>query len=268
MLDTFIHVFYTSSETILATSLLFGILYLLFSQLERFYPAERGQKRTAFIQNIAITSLFLFCGAIVSYPLLSYLPQTTINFEALSTIKQLTFILLYLFLYDLIFYWYHRAEHTVDFLWHIHVLHHSDTSLNVSSSYRTYWLEYPLQLLFITTPLILLFGTNPTVLIPIILTTTVWEFFTHTNIRLHLARLTPIFCGPQVHRVHHSILPEHQDKNFAQFFPFIDVIFGTYYEPSQNEYPPTGTSSLTTTPNLTTILTHPFKKWVTQETKK
>jgi sterol desaturase/sphingolipid hydroxylase (fatty acid hydroxylase superfamily) len=65
-------------------------------------------------------------------------------------------------------------------------------------------------------------------------------FFNHANIRLRLGPLTPILCGPQYHRIHHSRLPEHQDKNFAALFPVIDMMFGTYHRPSRDEFPPTG----------------------------
>jgi sterol desaturase/sphingolipid hydroxylase (fatty acid hydroxylase superfamily) len=35
---------------------------------------------------------------------------------------------------------------------------------------------------------------------------------------------------PTGHRVHHSALPEHRDKNFAGIFPIWDHLFGTYYQ--------------------------------------
>ena len=67
-----------------------------------------------------------------------------------------------------------------------------------------------------------------------------WGSFIHANLRLHLGVLTPVIAGPQWHRIHHSCLPEHQNKNFATLFPFIDLIFGTYYKPAPDEYPETG----------------------------
>ena len=67
-----------------------------------------------------------------------------------------------------------------------------------------------------------------------------WGFFIHANVRLELGPLTPIISGPQLHRIHHSALAEHRDKNFATFFPFIDILFGTYYGPGKGEHPPTG----------------------------
>jgi sterol desaturase/sphingolipid hydroxylase (fatty acid hydroxylase superfamily) len=44
---------------------------------------------------------------------------------------------------DLIFYWVHRAQHHFEFLWSMHSFHHSDDDVNVTSSYRHYWLEKP-----------------------------------------------------------------------------------------------------------------------------
>jgi sterol desaturase/sphingolipid hydroxylase (fatty acid hydroxylase superfamily) len=51
---------------------------------------------------------------------------------------------------------------------------------------------------------------------------------------------TPLLAGPQWHRIHHSTQPEHANRNFAAFFPFLDTLFGTYYAPRAGEYPPTG----------------------------
>jgi hypothetical protein len=49
-----------------------------------------------------------------------------------------------------------------------------------------------------------------------------------------------VLNSPQYHRVHHSSLAMHYDKNFAALFPIFDVIFGTAYRPQAGEYPPSG----------------------------
>jgi sterol desaturase/sphingolipid hydroxylase (fatty acid hydroxylase superfamily) len=59
-------------------------------------------------------------------------------------------------------------------------------------------------------------------------------------VRLQVGRASLLFCSPQVHRIHHSCLPQHFDKNFSVVFPLWDVLFGTYYSPVRNEFPPTG----------------------------
>jgi sterol desaturase/sphingolipid hydroxylase (fatty acid hydroxylase superfamily) len=85
--------------------------------------------------------------------------------------------------------------------------------------------------------------------------------FTHANVKLRLGVLTPLIVGPQVHRIHHSRLPEHQDKNFAQYFPVIDKMFGTYHAPGPDEFPPTGTPHLATDAPLSQVLSRPFLHW-------
>jgi sterol desaturase/sphingolipid hydroxylase (fatty acid hydroxylase superfamily) len=72
----------------------------------------------------------------------------------------------------------------------------------------------------------------------------VWDFFIHANVRMdYLHRLVPFLSNPQYHWIHHSKLPEHQDKNYAIWLPVFDVVFGSYYGPRVDEYPPTGLSS-------------------------
>jgi sterol desaturase/sphingolipid hydroxylase (fatty acid hydroxylase superfamily) len=88
----------------------------------------------------------------------------------------------------------------------------------------------------------------------------VWGFVNHANVRLPFGRLTVVVAGPQWHRIHHSVYPEHFDKNFAAFFPFIDRLFGTYYEPAQNEYPETGLPEASPS-DLEQATTAPFAGW-------
>ena len=62
----------------------------------------------------------------------------------------------------------------------------------------------------------------------------------HMNVRWHVGWFSRIWCAPQVHRIHHSLEPQHIDKNFAFQFPMWDVIFGTYFHPRKGEFPATG----------------------------
>jgi hypothetical protein len=46
--------------------------------------------------------------------------------------------------------------------------------------------------------------------------------------------------NPQYHRIHHSVEPQHLNKNFCRIFPVFDVIFGTAWRPGKDEFPVTG----------------------------
>ncbi len=150
---------------------------------------------------------------------------------------------------DFSYYWWHRLQHTVPFLWEIHKLHHSDENLNTTTIYRSHFLEPTGQALFRGLTIGLNFDTSQTeqtmlVIVSGGLLPVLWDYFIHASVRIDaLHRLLPFFSNPQFHWIHHSRLPQHQDKNFAIWIPLYDIVFGSYYAPELDEYPPTGLSS-------------------------
>jgi sterol desaturase/sphingolipid hydroxylase (fatty acid hydroxylase superfamily) len=236
-------------------------LFILFGFFEHFFPAQPNQSMRGRFRNVLLTSIYLFGGFFITYALYSFISIPAKPLPNYGTVVSILVLFAYIFVADFIFYWYHRAQHTFKSFWVIHELHHSDSELNATTSMRSYLFEYPLQFFLIAIPVGYFIGINSNFapLLAVILTT--WLLFTHTNIKLHLGPFSKFICGPQVHRIHHSNLPEHQDKNFAQFFPIIDVIFGTYYHPHKNEFPTTGTIELKSDAPLQTILLKPFRTW-------
>src|SRR5215469_7406323 len=148
---------------------------------------------------------------------------------------------------DFFFYWYHRALHKSHFLWQHHKMHHIDQELEAVTVNRQNWIEQFLAMVPMAIPLAILFKTDALdaqelgalgMMIAMVFGT----FLTlgHMNVRFQVRWASPIFCSPQIHRIHHSRLPQHQDKNFAFVLPLWDVLFGTYYAPLRDEFPPTG----------------------------
>ncbi|KAA0206847.1 sterol desaturase family protein [Candidatus Uhrbacteria bacterium] len=236
-------------------------LYAILGVFEYFFPAERGQTARGRLRNLIFTGMFLLMGGIVVGWLFSVVPIPTRLVPKYSLTFSILIVLFYLFLGDLIFYWYHRAQHAWRWLWPIHELHHADRELNATTSMRTYWLERPIQTALIVTPVEYFLGLDATAAAIVPFAALGWLFFSHANWRLELGRFTPVIVGPQLHRVHHSILPHHQHKNFAQFFPVLDIIFGTYYRPANSEFPPTGTQELASDAPILETLARPVKLW-------
>jgi sterol desaturase/sphingolipid hydroxylase (fatty acid hydroxylase superfamily) len=170
-------------------------------------------------------------------------------------------VLLFIFIYDLFFYLWHRAEHHFAFLWHIHAVHHSDTYFNITTYIRQHWLEQLLQVIFIGFPMALLFQFSPMHFFAGAMVAATWNFFTHMNIRLDMRGFTKVLAGPQYHRLHHSIQPEHRDVNFAQFLPVFDVMFSTYCPPKKDEYPATGLYSGESMDQPIDLFMWPFRKY-------
>jgi len=148
---------------------------------------------------------------------------------------------------DFFFYWYHRTAHKVPFLWNLHKLHHMDPELDVLTVSRDNWLDAVYAAVMIGIPTGVFLKTDnlsPTDL-GLLAGTLVTVFSTlltlgHMNVRLQVGKASLFYCSPQVHRIHHSRLPQHFDKNFAFVFPLWDVLFRTYYAPARDEFPPTG----------------------------
>ena len=114
----------------------------------------------------------------------------------------------------------------------------------------------------IVLPTSLLFAAaGPGHLQAMIVCTMFFLVFGHANLRVELGAWSVVVCGPQVHRIHHSRLPEHADRNFAQIFPWIDRLFGTYHAPCAGEFPPTGTRELASDAPVPAALARPFRIW-------
>jgi sterol desaturase/sphingolipid hydroxylase (fatty acid hydroxylase superfamily) len=228
-------------------------LILALGVLEWLAPAEQGQTWRGRIRNVGFMTLFQLAGGVlvslVAYQVIPYLVLPAEPVPGRSSAELVVVILFYMFATDFIFYWYHRTEHAVSWLWAIHALHHSDAELNATSSLRTYLLERPLQFVVISVPVTMLVPRIPAFQDLslsareahwLYLVSLAWLFFAHANLRLELGRWSWMATGPQVHRLHHSADPAHAGINFAQFFPLIDVAFGTYRAPAPGEFPQTG----------------------------
>jgi sterol desaturase/sphingolipid hydroxylase (fatty acid hydroxylase superfamily) len=150
-------------------------------------------------------------------------------------------------IYDFFYYWYHRSLHTFPVLWQIHKLHHMDPQMDVVTVGRQNWVEGFTHTFFAITVPALFFKLNQVDFLDAGVTgaaigifASCWGPFFHANVKLHLGKAAFLMNAPQLHRIHHSRLPQHQDKNFSNYFPVWDLLFGTYYRPDRDEYPPTG----------------------------
>ena len=123
-----------------------------------------------------------------------------------------------LLLFDCFYYWFHRLQHAVPFLWRFHAVHHSIEELNATNCYH-HATESLFRLPFIILPLALVIEMKLPDMLIITILPWVWGQFVHSNTRISLGPLSYLFAGPRFHRVHHSLATEHRNKNFVSFFP-------------------------------------------------
>ncbi len=128
---------------------------------------------------------------------------------------------------DFMLYLWHQACHRFEFLWLFHRVHHSDSSMNVSTAFRLHFVE-----IFATTclkaPLIVMLGIDKSLVLIaetlIILTT----MFHHTNSCFKYERILGCFMiVPLLHRLHHSSERSDYNHNYGVIFSFWDRLFGT-----------------------------------------
>ena len=133
-------------------------------------------------------------------------------------------------LIDLWMYVWHRLNHESAFLWRFHSVHHSDPTLDVTTSWRFHYMEILISEL-LRLPLFMLMGAGiEHLLLYSLLMTPVIEFH-HSNITIppaldRLARL--IIPSPMMHRLHHSTLKSEHNTNYGSMLSVWDRLFGTF----------------------------------------
>lgn len=242
-------------------------VFLIGGLIERLAPAEKRQPAGDLLMNLGysvVLNWLLFTAA----PALSAAETFILNGFGLGLIELpgagwplAGSVAAYLLVADFMEYAFHRAQHAWPFLWAMHSFHHSDRSVNVTTTQRNFWLEVPLKIAFVYPVIAILFKAPPAVLAVAALFGSI-RFFSHMNLRLSLGPFWAAVNGPQYHRIHHSPLPQHWNRNFAAFFPIFDILFGTHYRPLPGEFPATGLGTADAPHNLLEAVFWPLRRWL------
>jgi sterol desaturase/sphingolipid hydroxylase (fatty acid hydroxylase superfamily) len=131
---------------------------------------------------------------------------------------------------DLAIYFQHVAFHAVPALWRLHRVHHTDLDFDVTTGTRF----HPIEILISTgikCAAVAAIGAPVVAVLAFELLLNATSMFNHGNVRLpgrvdRLLRL--IVVTPDMHRVHHSVLPRETNSNFGFNLPWWDRLFGTY----------------------------------------
>jgi sterol desaturase/sphingolipid hydroxylase (fatty acid hydroxylase superfamily) len=160
-------------------------------------------------------------------------------------------------IYDFFNYWMHRAQHR--WFWAQHSIHHSIRNLSGVNSYL-HWTEDAFRTVFITLPMTLLFGLDGgKSSLAVAMALSAWGNFLHSPVRFNFGRFgRMLFADNVYHRVHHSVEPEHFDKNFATAFTVWDRLFGTQYLPARGEWPAVGVHDMPEVSSVGEYLWRPF----------
>jgi len=139
-------------------------------------------------------------------------------------------VLVSMLLLDLAIYLQHVMFHAVPALWRLHRMHHSDLDFDATTGLRFHPVEILISMVI---KLAVVAALGPpavaVLLFEVLLNAT--ALFNHANIDLprpvdRVLRL--IVVTPDMHRVHHSVIPAETNSNYGFNLPWWDRVLGTY----------------------------------------
>lgn len=227
-----------------------GLFNYMFSQKIWLH---RSAKHDYAIILINLAMITLFFNAIVLKPdffhnftqaLLSLTPAkagSADNVPSLLVIVSYTFVAFAIS--DLSYYFAHRIQHKVPWLWEFHKVHHSAKVMTPATLHRAHpidvWMSVSFRMvsLGIASGVFYYFYPNLEGFMTIlgINAFLIGSYFVGANLRhSHVwlpfgPKAEHVFMSPAQHQIHHSEQVKHYDKNFGSFFSLWDWIFGSLY---------------------------------------
>lgn len=231
------------------------VIGLIFRPLESLVPAEHWPDR----RHTRIDRTFTLVMLLGLNPLFAYLvltplanwfaggvPVATGSDEIATGLSHwvpwfqhhpLVLFVVYYLIYDLVYYWMHRAQHAIPWWWALHSMHHSQRQMSCWTNDRGSYVDGFLQSMVLAT-VALFIGIEPDQFALLLFIAELVQNFSHANVRFGFGRVFErIFVDPKFHRLHHMIVdperPRLHDCNYGQVLSIWDVLFGTalYGEP-------------------------------------
>ncbi len=173
--------------------------------------------------------------------------EPSVSSEAPDFFDRVIYTLVYTCCIDFGFFLMHMCQHKISWLWSFHKVHHSASVLTPFTANRHHPVDYLMHAFcafFMGALATVLFsryhGTSVDAVT--LFNTSAIHFFyymtanvRHSHIWLSFGPLNKLFVSPAMHQIHHSIAPEHYDRNFGFVFSIWDGLFRTRYLPVAQE---------------------------------
>ncbi|MCG7895080.1 MAG: sterol desaturase family protein [Candidatus Thiodiazotropha sp.] len=216
----------------------FFSIFALMAGWEAVHPCRqqrftRGQRWFA---NLGITLLNTLLLRLL-------FPAAAVGFAAFAEAKgwgllneiQLPFwlsVIIAVTLMDMVIYLQHVMVHAVPALWRLHRVHHADPDYDLTTGARFHPIEILLSMLI---KIATIAALGPPVVAVLIFEVILngMAMFNHGNVSLPkpLDRLLRwLVVTPDMHRVHHSVIPGETNSNFGFNLSIWDRLMGTYRE--------------------------------------
>lgn len=236
-------------------------IFILVIILEKWYDHRKELK----LYNN--WDLFASVGMLLITALVEFIPKL-LAFVAIIKLHELSPLadivgrqwwawLILVFLDDISYYAFHRANHEVRLFWAGHVSHHSSEHMNFGTALRQgagerihkyfFWLWLPLL------------GFDVIMIFTVMSINLIYQFWVHTElVDKFPAPVEFIFNTPSHHRVHHASNVRYLDCNHAGMFIVWDRLFGTFSQELDNEKPIYGLTENIDTYNPAIVASHEY----------
>lgn len=239
------HTYYSNlPETALGFAIAIGMVLAVFVvEIACVGYAKSGFRRVFFERSkstitdivyfvLQATGMITLFAAFSSLGLSYFLTETARNATNLdigALLPGWAHVLLFLVLSDFLCYWQHRIMHWSPALWRLHEFHHAAEEFNALTAHREHPLEKTINMVVLTVPALLLGLPTSEFTIVFFLFGAI-GFVKHSDIPWHGWFGKYVIQSPRDHSIHHSKRYEHHNRNFANYFPIWDHLFGTYYD--------------------------------------
>lgn len=231
--------------SLLTTAAWFAICMIVFSVLAMLLPLHPRQplwRRESYLDT-----LYWFMPSVVYAPLSIALVwgglylmhggdeqriEAFVNqgYAPLATLPLWLQFVLLLVVSDFIQYWIHRLFHR-SALWKFHAIHHSPTEVDWMVAARFHPVNFIISSMFVGTLMVLL-GFSPVLFAMMVPFNYLYSGLVHANVKWTFGPFQYLFASPIFHHWHHTMSDQGGNKNFAPTLAIYDVIFGTFYMPT------------------------------------
>lgn len=209
------------------------IAFALF--LESFWPREMPMPLVRRLRSLLFTLIYVIAGAVIG-KILSVI-FGNILFKPFFVVPGALGLVFAACVGDFFYYWMHRFQHNIPFLWKYHSVHHSIERMGAGTGYQHVSQPF-IEIALVTIPASLFVET--------------WQvaelstyigflgYYLHSTSRLNAGLFRIVLVDNKFHRIHHSLEPRHFNKNFGVVTTIWDSLFGTAHFPEKDEWPATG----------------------------
>ena len=140
-------------------------------------------------------------------------------------------LLLSLMVLDLIAqYTVHYLLHKVPFMWRLHLVHHTDKNVDVTTGTRHHPFDFIIRETFAIIAVVIM-GMPISFYLLYRILSIMFTYFTHANVALPSwldQGLSYVFVTPKMHKFHHHYQLPWTDSNYGNMLSIWDRLFGTF----------------------------------------